>query len=222
MELYQFSKNQILPSLKKVRGLHIIESSNERLLAALASTSVSNIRDRMANGHKAFIAFIDDQPAAFGWMATKEARIGELDHQLKLPRDHRYLWNFRTLEKFRGMGIYPALLQYMIKNESSKAQHFWIIHAPENQASLNGILKAGFHFVGTLYINANGIVSISNEFIGASSQVLKNEMNFIPSDATPASCWNCSSPYLTKRRAICCCATAEKKCVGKNTRLLAV
>jgi hypothetical protein len=84
-------------------------------------------------------------------MARGKASIGELAHELILSIGNRFLWNFRIMDSFRGLGIYPALLQYIIHYESEKADRFWIIHAPENRSSLKGIQKGGFYHVGKLY-----------------------------------------------------------------------
>jgi RimJ/RimL family protein N-acetyltransferase len=114
----------------------------------MGSISAKDVVKRLGNDHVAFIAFVNGVPAAFGWMARGKAFIGELNHDLILPYRHRYLWKFRTMEPFRGLGIYPVLLQRIIQLEESKADRFWIIHAPENEASLKGIQKAGFQHVG--------------------------------------------------------------------------
>ena len=216
MSLYTFKKTDTLPSLKNIEGLNIRECSDINLLASIATTTASNIADRIRNGHKAFVAYFKNQPAAFGWIATRSATIGELNHEIKLPEGNRYLWNFRTLEPYRGMGIYPRLLQYIIRNEIETAEQFWIIHAPENKASLNGIVKAGFQFVGTLYINKSGLVMVNAQAENHRAELVAATMNIPTSPAIPASCWNCSSPYLTKRMKKCCCAIAATECVGRN------
>lgn len=154
-------------------------------------------------------------------MARGKATIGELNHSFILPLRHRYLWNFRTLAEYRGLGIYPALLQYIIKYEGYKAKQFWIIHAPENKASLSGIVKAGFQYVGKLYANAEGKTTIDANDVSEMHQRSLTFMNIELSHETTASCWNCSSPYLKKRRLECCCAAAENECVGHNQLLLA-
>jgi hypothetical protein len=152
-------------------------------------------------------------------MARGRALIGELNHEMKLPIGNRYLWNFRTMEAFRGLGVYPALLQYIIQWEKAKANRFWIIHAPENHSSLKGIKKAGFHYVGRLY-SSQGQTAIENTPLSKSSCQLLTEMNIAIIDEKPASCWNCSSPFLKKRKPECCCAASENECMGSNLHSL--
>lgn len=215
MSLYTLAANHASPPAKAVRELRIEESSNVALLSVMGSTSEEEVVRRLANDHVAFVAYLNNTPAAFGWMARGKAFIGELNHTVILPPGHRYLWNFRTLETFRGLGIYPTLLQRIIELEDNQAVRFWIIHAPENEASLRGIQKAGFQFVGKLYNTGE------NTVIEATAGAFENrehlrEMAIAISNDKPVSCWNCSSPYLKKRKSECCCASLGKICVGYN------
>lgn len=220
MSLYTHQTNDSFPVLQSPTGLRIKECTNVDLLASLGTTTVGDVVKRIANDHVAFVAYVDNVAAALGWMARGKAMIGELNHELVLPIGNRYLWNFRTMEAFRGLGIYPALLQYIIRYEKEKAERFWIIHAPENTSSLKGITKAGFQYVGKLY-SSKGIVAIENTRLSKRNRSLLTEMDITVSDKTPASCWNCSSPYLKKRSSGCCCAAAETECIGNNLLSLA-
>jgi GNAT superfamily N-acetyltransferase len=219
MSLYTLTNLNSFPAIKKPTGLTIEESTDIQLLAILGNTTVDDVRSRLANDHSAFVAYINNQPAAFGWMARGKAKIGELNHEFVLPQGNRYLWNFRTLEAFRGLGIYPALLQYILQFEKHKANRFWIIHAPENNSSLKGIRKAGFEYVGKLYSN-NGIATLENNSLSGIESLLA-EMDIIISEEQAASRWNCSSPYLKKRKAECCCSASGVECVGNNLLSLA-
>ena len=214
MSLYTLRNANNFPFVKKTAGLTMEECTDIQLLSVLGNTTVDDVINRLANDHLAFVAYINNRPAAFGWMARGKAKIGELNHEFVLPLRNRYLWNFRTLEAFRGLGIYPALLQYILQFEKNKADRFWIIHAPENNASLKGIKKAGFEYVGRLYSN-KGIATLENTSLSGIETLLA-EMDIVVSEEEAASCWNCSSPYLKKRIAECCCAAASAECVGNN------
>lgn len=220
MSLYTHRATDMLPTIQSPAGLTIVESTDMDLLARLGSTSIVDVEKRLENDHVAFVSYINDVPAGFGWMARRKATIGELAHELSLPVGNRYLWNFRTLEAFRGLGIYPILLQYIIKWERGNASRFWIIHAPENTSSLKGINKAGFHYVGKLYTN-DRVATIENTPQSKRAQKLLAEMKIFLSGEEPASCWNCSSPHLKKRKLECCCVQAKEVCVGNNLLSLA-
>ncbi|TKK72001.1 GNAT family N-acetyltransferase [Ilyomonas limi] len=216
MSLYTISETNQLPSIKTPEGLRVEVCTDVMLLSLMASTTVDEIIKRLANDHLAFVAYINNQPAAFGWMASGKAKIGELNHELILPERNRYLWNFRTLEAYRGLGIYPALLQFIIRYERHKANRFWIIHAPENKSSLRGIIKAGFSYVGTLYTKANGSIYIEATGFAETHCTLLASMGIQPSYETPASCWNCSSPFIKKRMPECCCSNAGEVCTDNT------
>ncbi|MGZ3897594.1 MAG: GNAT family N-acetyltransferase [Flavisolibacter sp.] len=216
MSLYTLSTTAPLPSLPLPSGLNMEACTDISLLAAMASTTVEEVVNRFQNDHMAFVAYWNHQPAAFGWMARRRANIGELRHELLLPERNRYLWNFRTREAFRGLGIYPALLQFITSFEAQRADRFWIIHAPENLASLKGIKKAGFTYLGKLFLNEKGRVVIETNSLAKTYRELLDHMNLSLSEKTAASCWNCSSPYLKKRKTACCCAPAGQLCVGNN------
>lgn len=212
MPLYTIASSDKLPAISKPTGLVIKKSTDVALLAKLAETNELDIEKRFAENHLAFVAWYKGEPAAFGWMAQSTARIGELNHEITLPEGNSYLWNFRTLEQFRGLGIYPALLQYIISNTSVPKKRYWIIHAPENIASSRGIVKAGFKYAGKLSLDKNGVTKLEAKDLARS---LKHQLQFmgipIASEKT-ASCWNCNSPYLKKRKRGCCCTDSDRVC----------
>lgn len=99
---------------------------------------------RLDAGNRAYVALLDGAPVAWGWVATRVAMIGELGAAITLSPNERYLWNFVTIAAYRGIGIYPRLLQAIVRAESITADRLWIAYAPENHASGAGIAKAGF------------------------------------------------------------------------------
>ncbi|MBN8853187.1 MAG: hypothetical protein BGO55_13375 [Sphingobacteriales bacterium 50-39] len=214
MSLYTLSHSDTLPALHEVQGLHIEESTDLTLLARMSNTPVSRIIDRLANDHAAFVAFVYGMPAAFGWMARGKARIGELNHELILPLRNRYLWNFRTAPAYRGQGIYPALLQYIVHHEREKGDQFWIIHAPENKSSLKGIVKAGFRNVGKLYLDRELEVTLRPASVTGQEKRFIEELGFRISVEQGASCWSCYSPFLKTRPETCCCAETGSICTA--------
>lgn len=216
MSLYTFAHSNKFASVKIPTGLSIEESSDIMLLSRLGNTTPEDVTKRLANDNRAFVAYVNRQPAAFGWMARDNAKIGELNHEFILPQGNRYLWNFRTLEAYRGLGIYPALLQYILQNGDYEANRFWIIHAPENNASLKGIQKTGFEYVGKLYLDVNDNPTIESNKTALTFREELEYMDLTLSGRTSASCWNCSSPYLKKRNAMCCCSIVGNECIGNN------
>lgn len=122
-----------------------------QLMARLAELDETEVVRRLDEGHHVFILRIDGEPAAYGWSATGPAHIGGLALALTVPHGERYLWDFVTLPAFRGRGLYPLLLQEMLRRQSAEAEWFWIGHEPQNDASRRGILKAGFEVAGHVW-----------------------------------------------------------------------
>jgi len=210
--LYTFYKTDILPDVLQVQGLEIKEVEEPLLMSLIGQISLEESTRRMANDNKAYVAYINNVPAAFGWVAMGKARIGELNHEFILPLDHAYLWNFRTLFEFRGRGIYVHLLQYIIAAERFHTDCFWIMHAPENKASKRGIVKAGFKFRGKVsVINGTEVVYFGDRQEKDLEEVLTT-FGFAKIEEEQASCWNCSSPYVKSRKPECCCESNDHEC----------
>jgi hypothetical protein len=175
-------------------------------MALLQRRTAAEMQARFDAGHRAYVARIGGEPAAWGWVATREARIGELDTTVRLPFDERYLWNFVTLPAFRGRGVYPRLLQEIVRAESSSATRFWIAYAPENHASGAGIRKAGFTALAELSFDRQGraaLKSLAPDGARTVGRVLPLEE---AADVTP--CWRCvragrSTMYCPDGRCQC-------------------
>jgi len=56
----------------------------------------------------------------------------------------RVLWDSATMPAFRGRGIYPQLLQAILRREESEAEKFWVGHRADNIASQRGRFPYSF------------------------------------------------------------------------------
>lgn len=147
-----------MPELEELSGFIANTSANDEVLAAINHISFAEAQVRRSHGHRAYIAYMNGVPTACGWVATQQASIGELALNFAVPASERYLWDFATLPEWQGYGIYPRLLQAILRAESGSAIRFWIIYAPENLPSGAGMQKAGFVSVGQLSFQRNGSV----------------------------------------------------------------
>ena len=183
-------RDDATPPLSPIEGMSVRRELDAGAMAALQNRSVEEISSRFAAGHRAYVAIIDGQAAAWGWIATSAADIGELGAHLTLSSEERYLWNFVTLPAFRGLGIYPRLLQAIVRAESADAERFWIGYAPENHASGAGIRKAGFVTAVEMSFDANSRPALRAELpteASAAARVLG-----LPITSEPLSpCWRC-------------------------------
>lgn len=129
-------------------------------LRPLGDIPADEVGRRLADGHTLFTARIHGDLAAYGWSASERAHIGGLDLYLTIPPTERYLWDFVTLPAHRGRGIYPLLLQEILRRQADVADGFWIGHEPSNVASRRGILKAGFRVGGQLWRLPDGSLAV--------------------------------------------------------------
>lgn len=137
-----------LMELPAVADFDVQLAVDDARLAALNRITVAEVEQRRRDGHRPYVGSINGTAVTYGWVATREASIGELNLAFPIPAADRYLWDFATLSEWQGRGLYPRLLQVIVRAE--RAEQFWIIHAPENLPSGAGMQKAGFQAVGQL------------------------------------------------------------------------
>ena len=137
------------PVATRIEGRLTVESTPPP--GPLGNVPAAEVVGRLATGHALFTARLDGDLAAYGWSASERAHIGGLDLHLAIPPGERYLWDFETLSTYRGRGLYPLLLQAILRRQSDVAGWFWIGHEPANESSRRGILKAGFRVAGHIW-----------------------------------------------------------------------
>jgi len=194
-------------SPRRPAGFEARNVTDSQFMAQLQGRTAEEMAARFAAGHKAYVAFIGNEPAAWGWVATHSAEIGELGSRFSIGAGERYLWNFVTRAAFRGRGIYPCLIEAIIGAESAFADRFWIAYAPENHASRTGIVKAGFRTVADLAFDSAGqprIRALTDDGGRLAAALLG-----IPESVEPLTeCWRCvragRSPHY--------CAPGECRC----------
>lgn len=134
-----------LPELEPLEGFRAAVVEDVDLLASLHDVAPEEIQRRFEEGNRCYLAYLDEEPVGYGWVATKVGEIKEAGLSWPLAPQDRHLWDFVTLPPYRGRGVYPHLLQAILKAESKQAEHFWIGHRGDNLASQRGIVKAGFN-----------------------------------------------------------------------------
>lgn len=212
--LYNLKPTGSLPALPVNFYLTFRPVDDIEFLAGINNLPKDEVRYRLANDNSAYVALYKNKPAAFGWSAAGKALIGELNHEMILPIGHKYLWNFRTAEEFRGMGIYPQLLQYIIRKESRSTLCFWILHSPENMSSEKGILKAGFRCISKVSVKDLDRVMVSDHADEEHDSLLS--LGFDLSSDEHATCWMCSSPFLSHKKVECCCTPRNMPCNARQ------
>ena len=222
MSLATFWIEDTIAPLSPLPGFTVGTTQDWHELARINQLSDAEVIERRNDGHRPYVARINDQPVAYGWLATRKISIGELNINVDLPPDDRYLWDFATLPEWQGRGLYPRLLQSILEQESQNARRFWIIHAPENLPSGAGMNKAGFEFVGQLSFTVDGNVGLapypdSTERARTGANLLQVPLI----ETVLAPCWHCGSmvarlpdradidscwPPRRMSESVCCCS----------------
>jgi GNAT superfamily N-acetyltransferase len=134
--------------------LTVEESRHVELLSNLMGIPEAVLLEQLWLGHHAYLAHLGTLPVACGWSATGEVAMFGGRVTLHVPPNNRYLYGFVTHPDWRGRGIYPHLLQAILRTEEQ--EYFWIIHLQTNTPSQRGIHKAGFLLAGRLSFLSTG------------------------------------------------------------------
>lgn len=109
---------------------------------------LQSFRRRIAAGDRAVVALYRGKLAHVAWVGRRNAIVAATETGphcvLELPEEASVIYDCWTPEEFRGMGIYAAVLQSLLREELQFGRDVWIYCLRENRASRAGIRKAGF------------------------------------------------------------------------------
>src|SRR5262245_51795673 len=117
MALWTWWTGDALPALAPIDGVVAHSSRDVAALTALTGLAPDEVRGRLEAGNRCYLVRLGGEPVGYGWVADAGAAIGELDLAFRLEAADRYLWDFVTLEAWRGRGLYPHLLQAILRAE---------------------------------------------------------------------------------------------------------
>jgi len=108
------------------------------------------VKDYFDNGGELFLGFSEGKLVHTAWLFYN-LRISEIPFFVKIRKDEAYIGNCYTHPEFRGKNIYPVVLQHMLMDAAAKnKKRCFITTIPINLASIRGIEKSGFSFVGKM------------------------------------------------------------------------
>ena len=158
--LWFFESKNKLPQINPI-DIKIIEVIDVMKASKITNISTNDLKKRFADKNHLYAAQIDGNPIGYGWAATKKAQFGEPSRKIKIPAKSVYLWDFATYPEHRGKGVYPTLIQKIMK-QYLDANYFWILNQTSNSASARGIQKAGFKKACRIYFtDEKDLVAVS-------------------------------------------------------------
>ncbi len=204
---------------KRMSNLTIQKDFDVVSLASVMNVEEQNIEKRFQEGNEAWVVKLEDKPVSFGWLNRGKVRIGELSKEIDVPKGNAYLWNFRTLEPYRGRGYYAQLLSTILETEEKISERIWIISAPENQSSYNGIVKVGFKPVGDIMFDYKNEVVLHASSVDERTQAGADLIQIPITTSAVRPCWKCASKAM-KKEASCNCHENHLPCCCNNQNLM--
>jgi ribosomal protein S18 acetylase RimI-like enzyme len=114
-------------------------------LAATMGVPPAEVAARRARGCRVIAAWQDGELAGCCWLSTRREHVGELARTFVLPAGETYVWDCATVERFRGRGLYTALLREIVALLAGEgSRRVWIGAATTNRASNRAFEAAGF------------------------------------------------------------------------------
>jgi GNAT superfamily N-acetyltransferase len=180
----------------------LVAASFDRLTPQLLSEMTPSILGkpetlrRLKAGKQCYVAFVENELAAYGWVSFVEEHIGELNLRVRLLPGEVYVWDCATAPEFRGKHLYSGLLSYMIQELNSQGFcRVWIGADLDNVASQKAIARAGFHHVADLVLErvlpvrhvwVEGLPSVQEAILTEARRVFLNDRGKILPNATSA------------------------------------
>ena len=124
----------------------------QRLLTEFDTTGSIGFKDVLERGWRLWVGTREDKLSVFGWTRTEtESR----DFFFPIGRNSVLIWYTETLRDYRGLGLFPLILDYMVHTLASEGiASVYITCASYNYASRRGIEKANCQMIGRGLIRA--------------------------------------------------------------------
>ncbi len=123
--------------------LHVDDTGS--LAAVLGQPDDGQIVRRMVYGRRCFVARVNGEIAAYGWVSSGRECVGEMGREIRLSPGEGYVWDCVTLPDYRKQGLYTALLGHIngiLYGEGYS--RIWIGSNLENRPSIKGFKGAGY------------------------------------------------------------------------------
>src|SRR5690242_21649554 len=96
MALATWWTGDLLPKLNLLTDFQVrrveFDDYGNALMAQINNISIEEVKVRRQSGHHPYVGYFGQQAVTYGWVATRQASIGELNLVFSLPPEERYLW----------------------------------------------------------------------------------------------------------------------------------
>ena len=158
-----FKQSQFVPGLKIVRCDNegeIAPDHLEQIFVEEGPESISQLRQNFTQCGILWLGLIDQSVVAYQF---SRRGCNTTRYLVNLRPEDLVIYATMTFAKWRGRGINPAMMQYIVEKELAGRGTAYVNCKGWNKASIRGILKAGFKPLGRydheIEINAVGAVS---------------------------------------------------------------
>ncbi|MBP6377752.1 MAG: hypothetical protein KA289_00060 [Kaistella sp.] len=131
-----------------IQYLEITEAS-QLLKFEVPQEHLAAFQDRLHRNEIFCVLAVHREILCYGWLNLNDTHyIGEINLNMEHRGRVEVLYNFETLPRFRGKGLYP----YLLSNIAMRNGRVKFIYAlTDNISSIRGIRKAGFVPLGNVY-----------------------------------------------------------------------
>lgn len=118
----------------------------EMLHVGSATLARQQMKERFAKGASLWLVKIDDCLAGFGWTMRGSTIEG---HYFPLGDRDAHLFNFHVFPPYRGRGLNPVLVEYILDSLAADGVRRAFIEAAEwNDPQLSSLKKTRFEYLG--------------------------------------------------------------------------
>lgn len=125
--------------------------ADDKLERYFSDRRLAEARQRLASGRILVLCLIHGELAAYGWGQNQHAlHFSYVGSGLEFDREVLYVFDCRTLQRFRGRGLFSAVLNRFVALAGDR--ECYVACRSGNISSVKGIIKAGFRLYARLYL----------------------------------------------------------------------
>lgn len=146
---YKYSENVIDNANINIQIEYVTSKNINDALTYEPQVKVDTFKRFLSKGDCGFYAYLNGQFIHRSWVTFGPKKVTQWKQcaPLKLKQGEAYIHWCETVPWVRGMGVYPTVLNYIIRVLSGRVNEFYISTTADNIASRNGIRKAGFSLI---------------------------------------------------------------------------